>query len=328
MRVLVTGGAGYVGSHVVRSLLAAGHEPIVFDNLSAGHIAAIGEAEAVVGDVADSARLRRTLSERVFDGCIHLAALSLVAESVQRPSHYFRNNVLGGLNLLDALVIHEVPWVVFSSTAAVYGEPSTPRISESNPIRPTSPYGDSKAMMEKVLERYEVAHGLRHIALRYFNAAGAHPSGAIGEDHSPETHLIPIVMAAALGLRDGVSVFGDDYPTHDGTAVRDYVHVCDLADAHLKAMHRLQSGGPSGVYNLGGERGYSVLEIIDMVSKVTGRSVHTNRIGRRPGDPATLVASSELARIELGWAPRNDLRAIIESAWRWHETHPHGYRKC
>lgn len=327
MRILVTGGAGYVGSHVVQALLEAGHEPVVYDNLSTGHAAAVPEAELVIGDVADRERLAETLQRRPFDGCVHLAAASLVGESMRDPSRYFHNNVGGGLTLFDALVASGVPWAVLSSTAAVYGEPEEVPIPEERPRRPTNPYGESKLMLERILGWYEQAYGLRYIALRYFNAAGAHSSGRIGEDHNPETHLIPIVLQVAGGLREQMAVFGADYPTGDGTAIRDYIHVSDLANAHLAAMYRLYGGGASGAYNLGSQQGYSVLEVIETARRVTGRAIPVSVEGRRAGDPAVLVASSAAARRELGWAPECGLEAIVESAWRWHVLHPTGFRE-
>lgn len=325
MRILVTGGAGYVGSHVVQALLEAGHEPIVYDNLSTGHAEAVQEAELVVGDVADQDRLGQVLKRSNFDGCVHLAAWSQVGESMRDPSKYFANNVTGGLSLFDSLVQNAVPWVVLSSTAAVYGEPKSVPISEDHPPRPTSPYGESKLSLEKILGWYEEAYGLRYTALRYFNAAGAHPSGRIGEDHKPETHLIPLVLQAALGQRDQVSVFGMDYPTPDGTAVRDYIHVCDLASAHLASMERLHVGELGSVVNLGNERGFSVLEVIEKAQEVTGKNISVSYEGRRAGDPAVLVASSRSASAALGWSPKHDLTSIVASAWQWHEEHRFGY---
>lgn len=327
MRILVTGGAGYVGSHVVRALLDAGHEPVVYDNLVTGHVKAIPAVELIVGDVADGELLSKTLGHYQFDGCVHLAALSLVGQSVNDPSRYFANNVLGGLTLFDALVQGEVPWVVLSSTAAVYGEPDVTPVGENHPKRPTSPYGESKLMLERILAWYERAYGFRHIALRYFNAAGAHPDGLIGEDHTPETHLIPLILQTAMGTRERVTVFGTDYPTPDGSAIRDYIHVCDLADAHLAAMERLRSGCRSASYNLGNERGYSVQEVIRTARQVTGCEIPVSVQGRRQGDPAILVASSALAQRELNWSPQMDLQAIVETAWRWHVQHPAGYRE-
>ncbi|MHB9145037.1 MAG: UDP-glucose 4-epimerase GalE [Symbiobacteriia bacterium] len=327
MRILVTGGAGYVGSHVVQELLEDGHEPVVYDNLSTGHAQAVQDAELIVGDVADSDRLGGVLRQRPFDGCVHLAAFSLVGESVKDPAKYFHNNVAGGLALFDSLVETGVPWVVLSSTAAVYGEPDSVPILEDHVERPTNPYGESKRILERFLAWYERAYGFRHVALRYFNAAGAHPEGQIGEDHSPETHLIPTVLRSVLTGGDELTVFGTDYPTPDGTAVRDYVHVCDLARAHIAAMDRLHSGAASGVYNLGSQQGSSVLEVIEAARRVTGKEIPVRLAARRAGDPAVLVASSSAAREGLGWAATLSLGNMVETAWRWHSKHRRGYQE-
>ncbi|BAD41696.1 UDP-glucose 4-epimerase [Symbiobacterium thermophilum IAM 14863] len=321
----MVGGAGYVGSHVVRALLEAGHEPVVYDNLSTGHMEAVCDSEVIIGDVGDRDKLRTVLQARRFDGVVHLAAASLVAESMREPSVYFRNNVSASIVLFDELIRADVPWVVLSSTAAVYGEPEVVPIPEEHPTRPTNPYGESKLMLERILKWYDVAYGFKHISLRYFNAAGAHPSGQIGEDHMPETHLIPIVLQVALGLRDFVTVFGIDYPTPDGSAVRDYVHVCDLADAHVRAITRLCATGTSSVYNLGSARGYSVREIVDVAQQVVGMPIKSVVADRRAGDPPILVADNRKALSELQWMPQFDLEAIVETAWRWHRDHPQGY---
>ncbi len=322
MRVLVTGGAGYIGSHVVRALLEAGHVPIVYDNLSTGHAEAVKECELVEGDVRDRERLSATLRQYRFDGAVHLAALSLVGVSMREPSQYFDNNVAGGLVLSDALIAADVPWLVLSSTAAVYGDPEVTPIPEKHRMLPTNPYGESKLALERVLGWYEKAYGFRSIALRYFNAAGAHPKGDIGEDHNPETHLIPIVLQAALRKREFIEVYGTDYPTPDGTAIRDYVHVVDLAAAHLAAVKRLAGGASGGAYNLGSQQGYSVLEVIETARRVTGRPVEVRYGARRPGDPPVLVAAATRAQAELGWKPERTLDGIVESAWRWHVAHP------
>lgn len=326
MKVLVTGGAGYIGSHVVQALLEAGHEPVVYDNLSTGHAEAVKEAELVVGDLADRDRLSFTLAEHQFDGAVNLAAVSLVGESMRNPARYFSNNVVNGLSLFDNLLSASVPWVVLSSTAAVYGEPDEIPISETHRQLPTNPYGESKLNLERILAWYDKAYEFRSVALRYFNAAGAHPSGKIGEDHDPETHLIPIVLQTALGQRDAVDVFGSDYATSDGTAVRDYVHVCDLAAAHVAAMEQLKAGSPTTAYNLGSQHGYSVMEIVEMSRRVTGKEIPVRIAPRRAGDPPTLVASAEKVRVELGWRAGYELEGIVDSAWRWHVNHPSGYR--
>ncbi len=326
MRILVTGGAGYVGSHVVRALLDGGHEAVVYDNLSIGHAEAVGEAELVVADLANRDILTKLLQSRRFDGCVHLAASCLVGESVQNPAAYFANNVANGLNLCNALVASEVPWVVISSTCAVYGEPEAVPMTEDHPRQPVNPYGESKLMMERILHWYDRAYGLRHVSLRYFNAAGAHPDGRIGEDHTPETHLIPNILLAALGRKEAVEIFGADYPTPDGTAVRDYVHVCDLASAHFRAIQALARSGQSASYNLGTGRGYSVLEVIESARLVTGVDFPVKIGPRRPGDPPALVAGADRANWELGWRPLYPgLEPIIDTAWNWRRRNPGGY---
>lgn len=327
MRVLVTGGAGYVGSHTVRALLEAGHQPAVVDNLSKGHRGAVPEGVPFYeGDLADRDGLRRIFEAFGPEAVMHFAGSTQVGESVEHPGLYFRNNVLGGLNLLDVMVEKGVDRIVFSSTAAVYGEPHEVPIPEDHPKAPTNPYGESKLFFEAILARYDIAHGIRSMALRYFNAAGAHPSGEIGEDHTPESHLIPIILQVALGQREQVTVFGTDYPTDDGTCVRDYVHVSDLAQAHILALQALAEGAESNAFNLGNGRGFSVQQVIDMVEQVVGKPIKRVDGERRPGDPAVLVASSERARKLLGWKPQYpELHQIIESAWRWHSNHPNGY---
>lgn len=327
MRILVTGGAGYVGSHTVWELVAAGHEPAVFDDLSKGHRAAVPEGVPLFeGSLADRAALDEAFSSFQPEAVMHFAGSTQVGESVTNPGLYFRNNICGGLNLLDAMVRAGVRNIVFSSTAAVYGEPTAVPIPEDHPKAPTNPYGESKLFFEAILRRYETAHGIRSIALRYFNAAGAHPSGRIGEDHTPETHLIPIVLQAVLGQRDKVTVFGTDYPTEDGTCIRDYVHVCDLAAAHILAVEALADGAPSDAFNLGNGKGFSVRQVIDVAEQVVGKPIPYEEGPRRAGDPAVLVASSEKARTTLGWRPAYpDLHIIIETAWRWHKEHPNGY---
>lgn len=327
MRVIVTGGAGYVGSHTVRALLDAGYQPAVFDNLSKGHRQAVpSEVPVYEGDLADKGTIKKAFASFRPEAVMHFAGSTQVGESVANPGLYFRNNIASPLNLLDAMVEHKVDRLVFSSTAAVYGEPSEIPIPEDHPKVPTNPYGESKLFFESILHRYEVAFGIRSMALRYFNAAGAHPSGEIGEDHTPETHLIPIILQVALGQREQVTVFGTDYATDDGTCVRDYVHVCDLAAAHILAVDALASGAESNAFNLGNGKGFSVQQVIDEVERVVGKPVRRVTGERRPGDPAVLVASSEKARRVLGWQPSYpDLASIIETAWQWHSRHPEGY---
>jgi UDP-glucose-4-epimerase GalE len=333
--VLVTGGAGYVGSHAVMALAEAGVDVVVYDNLSAGHPEAVDAIRAAVpahppalveGDILDGAAILAALRRSSASAVMHFAARLLVGESVREPLGYFRNNVTGTLTLLGAMVEAGVSRFVFSSTAATFGEPERTPIDESHPQRPINAYGETKLAVERALPHIERATGLRWIALRYFNAAGAHPSGRIGEDHDPEEHLIPNALAAARGGTP-LTIHGGDYPTPDGTCIRDYVHVSDLASAHLAALQALDAGAPSTAYNLGNGQGLSVQQIVDSVSRVTGRTV-PHRIGpRRAGDPVRLVASSQRAKRELGWAPEfGALDDIVGSAWRWHERHPSGYR--
>jgi UDP-glucose 4-epimerase len=321
MKVLVCGGAGYIGSHMVRYLLAQGHEPVVFDNLSTGHRPAVGEAPLVVGDLLDSSALAQVLAGARFDAVMHFCARSLVGESVEQPYAYYENNVAGTLNLLQAMQAAGVQRLVFSSTAAVFGQPQGLLIDEQHPTQPINPYGASKLMVERMLADAQRAYGLRSVALRYFNAAGADPSGAIGESHHPETHLLPNVLRAALGQGSGLKVFGDDYATVDGTCVRDYVHVNDLAAAHLQALGYMDAHEGAHVFNLGNGQGFTVLQVIEAARRVTGADIPFERAPRRAGDPAVLVASSARAREVLGWQPAyRDIDAIIESAWRWHRA--------
>jgi UDP-glucose 4-epimerase len=316
MNILVTGGAGYIGSVVVEETLAAGHKTIVYDNLVKGHREMVAkEAIFVEGDLLDGASLSRTFRENEIEAVIHMAAYSLVGESVVEPSKYYLNNVVAGLSLLDAMRECDVKKIVFSSTAAVYGEPEKQPIEETDRTSPTNPYGDTKLAFEHALKAYERAYGLRYASLRYFNAAGA--SERCGEIHDPETHLIPIVLQTAAGLREAVEVFGDDYPTRDATCVRDYIHVIDLARAHVMALSLLDT--ESAIFNLGcGGDGYTVKEVIDTARKITGKEITARVSARRPGDPAVLVASSARIRERLGWEPEfQDLSLIIESAWKW-----------
>ncbi|MEK0317110.1 UDP-glucose 4-epimerase GalE [Cohnella sp. 56] len=328
MAVLVTGGAGYIGSHTVAALLDKGEEVVVLDNLYQGHKEALLGGKLYEGDLRDEAILDVIFSENEIDGVIHFAANSLVGESMTNPGKYYNNNVYGTLVLLEAMKKANVSRIVFSSTAATYGEPEKVPIDEYDRTKPTNAYGETKLAMEKMISWFDVAHGIKSVSLRYFNAAGAHESGRIGEDHDPESHLIPLVLQVALGQREFISVFGDDYPTEDGTCIRDYIHVSDLADAHIRALERLRGGGESAVYNLGNGTGFSVKQVIDVSREVTGHEIPAKIVPRRSGDPAVLIASSERARTELGWTPKHaDLRPIVESAWTWHSAHPDGYGK-
>jgi UDP-glucose 4-epimerase len=323
--VLVTGGAGYIGSHAVKALRAEGARVVVYDDLSAGHRAAVRDAELVEGDIHDGDRLRGVMRDREVGAVMHFAAWLSVGDSVRDPSGYYRNNVLGALTVLDAMVAAEVPHLVFSSTAAVFGNPVETPITESHPTQPINTYGETKLTIERALPHYERAYGLRAIALRYFNAAGADPDGELGEDHAPEQHLIPRAIDAALG-RDTFQVFGDDYDTPDGTCLRDYIHVTDLATAHVLALDALRAGGASARYNLGNGRPTSVREVVDAVKRVIGRDVPFTMGPRRAGDPAVLYASSARIRQDLGWRPAfEEIDVIVETAWRWREAHPGGY---
>jgi UDP-glucose 4-epimerase len=321
MKVLVCGGAGYIGAHMVRWLGDAGHEVVVFDNLSTGHRAAVAGVPLIVGDLLDPAAIDRALTTSRAEVVMHFCAKALVGESVTDPYLYYDNNVVGTLNLLKAMRRSDVGRLVFSSTCAIFGVPQTPRIEEHHPKAPVNPYGASKLMCEQMLADAAGAYGLRSVALRYFNAAGASPAGGIGESHDPETHLIPNAIRAVLGIGPALNVLGRDYPTADGTCVRDYVHVDDLAQAHACAMDYLDRHEGAHVFNLGSENGASVLEVIESVERVTGRKVPRQDAPRRAGDPPSLVADSRRARDELGWAPRyQSLDSIVETAWRWHQA--------
>jgi UDP-glucose 4-epimerase len=324
MRVLVTGGAGYIGSVVTEELVNDRHEVVVYDNLSKGHRGAVVDgAPFVEGDLFEADKLRQTLNDNRIDAVIHMAASSLVGESVEKPAKYYQNNVVAGLVLLDAMHDCGVRRLVFSSTAATYGEPEAQPIFESAQTNPTNTYGETKLAFERAMHWYEKAHGLRYASLRYFNAAGA--SEKCGEDHDPETHIIPITLQAAAGKRAHVEIFGDDYPTPDGTCIRDYIHVIDLARAHILALDVLSER--SAIYNLGcGGDGYSVRDVIETAKRVTGKEIPVRMGPRRAGDPAVLIASSDKIKSELGWHPQfQDLGLIIESAWRWMRAHPDGY---
>jgi len=323
---LVVGGAGYIGSHMVRTLIERGHQVTVLDDLSKGHAASVPAEILVKGDLGNRALLDDLFSQRSIDCVMHFAAFSLVGESVDEPLAYYRNNTARPVELLDAMKHAGVDRFIFSSTAATYGEPVRLPIDEDHPTAPTNPYGRSKRFVEHMLDDCEIAWGLRSVRLRYFNAAGAHPKGDIGEDHSPESHLVPLLLQVALGQRDKISIFGTDWDTRDGTCIRDYVHICDLARAHVLAAEHLADGGDTRTFNLGCEEGTSVREMIDVTRQVTGHAIPAVDAPRRPGDPARLVASSARIRAELGWAPEFDSpEQIIRTAWRWHESHPQGY---
>jgi len=327
VKVLVTGGAGYIGSHTVAELLQAKEPVVVYDNMAKGHRQAIpGDTPLIIGDIADRERLGSVLRDHGIDTVVHFAASSLVGESMQRPSDYYNNNVVGTLALLDTMLKCGVTRIVVSSTAAVYGEPEKWPINEDMPTIPTNVYGRTKLVIEQMLADFSRAYGLTYVSLRYFNAAGASPGGLIGEDHLPETHLIPLILQTALGRREAVHIFGTDYPTADGTCIRDYIHVADLADAHILAARHLAGGGQSRIYNLGSESGYSVRQVIDRAKAITGIDFPVRETERRDGDPAVLVASSTKIRGDLGWQRRrSDLDTIIDSAWDWHKRHPEGY---
>jgi UDP-arabinose 4-epimerase len=317
--VLVTGGAGYIGSHACKALAGAGYTPLSYDNLSYGHPWAVRWGPLEQGDIADRATLDNVIARHRPSAVMHFAAYTYVGESVDNPGKYYRNNVAGTLTLLEAVRDHGIPHFIFSSTCATYGIPQRVPIAETHPQQPINPYGASKLMIERMLEDFGAAHGLRSVALRYFNAAGADPDGELGEDHDPETHLIPLALQAMLGQRADLAIFGTDYPTADGTAIRDYIHVTDLADAHVQALRYLERGGAGTAFNLGTGRGYSVREVVDTIAAVTGRRAPTRTAPRRPGDPAVLVAAAQRGMDVLGWQPRcSELPHIITTAWRWH----------
>lgn len=317
MAILVTGGAGYIGSHIVKGLLEKGEEIIVVDSLETGHRDAVLGGRLLVGDLRDKDFLKRVFDENTIEGVIHFAANSLVGESMENPYKYYENNIYGTLCLLKEMVDHEVDKIVFSSTAATYGVPETVPITEENRTNPTNVYGETKLGMEKMFYWFSQAHNLNYVSLRYFNAAGADASGLIGERHDPETHLIPNILRAAK-KEEPVNLFGDDYPTEDGTCIRDYIHVTDLADAHIRAFDFLRQHGENRIYNLGSQKGFSVREVIDQVERVLGRKIEVNVMDRRPGDPPSLIASSEKIRRELGWQPvHSNMETIISTAWNF-----------
>ena len=328
MSVLVLGGAGYIGSHTVDRSVEAGKDVVVVDSLVTGHLAAVRkEAKFYQGDLADKDFMRKVFTENPdIDAVIHFAAFSLVAESMKDPLKYFDNNTAGMVKLLEVMNEFDIKYIVFSSTAATYGIPEKMPIYEDDPQLPINPYGESKLMMEKIMRWADEAYGIKFVALRYFNVAGAKPDGSIGEDHHPETHLLPIVLQVAMGEREKLQIFGDDYNTPDGTNVRDYVHPFDLADAHILAVDYLRNGNESSAFNLGSSTGFSNLEIVKAAREVTGKEIPAEIAARRGGDPDTLIAASEKARKVLGWKPEfDDIHKIIETAWKWHTTHPQGY---
>ena len=329
MAILVLGGAGYIGSHTVYELIDAGKEVVIADNLETGHIEAVHpKAKFYQGDIRDRAFIDLVFDKEKIEGVIHFAANSLVGESMTNPLKYYDNNLCGTKVLLESMVAHGIDKIVFSSTAATYGEPERVPILETDRTEPTNCYGETKLSMEKMFKWTGLAHGLRFVSLRYFNACGAHVSGQIGEAHNPESHLIPLILQVPNGQREFISIFGDDYDTKDGTGIRDYIHVTDLAQAHILAMDYLMRGGESDIFNLGNGVGFTVKEVIDTARTVTGHPIPAKVTPRRAGDPAQLIASSEKARSVLGWKPRHaDLEEIIASAWNWHNNHPNGFAK-
>jgi UDP-glucose 4-epimerase len=329
MKILVTGGAGYVGSHAVYGLIDKGYEVVVVDNLQTGFKDAIhAEAKFYEGDIRDTAFLDGVFENERIDGVIHFAANSLVGESMEKPLDYFDNNVHGTQKLLESMIRFDVKNIVFSSTAATYGEPIEVPITEEHVTNPINAYGETKRVMEKLMHWASEAHKLNYISLRYFNVAGAHSSGEIGESHNPETHLIPIILQVPLGRRDYLSIFGDDYSTEDGTCIRDYIHIEDLIDAHILAMKKLLDGGECGIYNLGTGTGYSINQMLEAARKVTGHPIPAKVAERRAGDPAVLVASNKLAKEQLGWSPKwTKVEDIIESAWKFYEKRPFGFNR-
>lgn len=327
MSILVLGGAGYIGSHTVYELIDAGEKVVIVDNLQTGFRAAVHpEAKFYEGDIRDRAFMDSVFENEEIDGVIHFAASSQVGESMKDPLKYYSNNMCGTEVLLESMIAHNIDKIVFSSTAATYGEPESIPILETDRTEPTNCYGETKLSMEKMFKWTAKAHNLRFVSLRYFNACGAHPNGKIGEAHNPETHLIPLILQVPNGQRDAISVYGDNYDTKDGTCVRDYIHVNDLAQAHILAMEYLRNGGESDIFNLGNGVGFTVKEVVDVARKVTGHPIPARMEERRAGDPSTLIASSKKAKEILGWNPRyNNLETIIATAWNWHKSHPEGY---
>ena len=326
MYILVVGGAGYIGSHMCKYLAEDNYTPVVLDNLIYGHREAVKWGPFVEGAMHNKDILNMIFTEYEIMAVMHFAAFAYVGESVTDPGKYYENNVAATISLLDAMRKHNVMKFIFSSTCATYGEPVEIPITETHPQNPINPYGRTKLMVEQILDDYQMAYGLNSIALRYFNAAGADPDGKIGEDHNPETHLIPLILQTALGKRDEIMVFGDDYSTEDGTCIRDYIHVTDLSQAHLLALEKLMNDYPGGKYNLGNGDGHSVKQVIDTARQITGEEILSKTVERRPGDPAILIGSSEKAIQELGWKPQfADLKSILETAWHWHKNNPEGY---
>lgn len=324
--ILVIGGAGYIGSHMCKYLANNGYNPIVLDNLVYGHRQAVKWGPFIEGSINDSSLINSVFSEYQIVAVMHFAAFCYVGESVTDPAKYYRNNVANTLNLLEVMVEKNINNFIFSSSCATYGEPVETPITEQHPQNPINPYGRTKLMVEQILDDFKDAYGLESVCLRYFNAAGADPDGELGEDHKPETHLIPLVLQTTLGQRESIDIFGDDYPTRDGTCIRDYIHINDLAQAHFLALQRLLNGQSGGKFNLGNGNGYSVQEVIEVARDITGKSIPSNIIEKRRGDPAVLVGSSERATNDLGWNPHfPDLHTIIKTAWKWHSSHPNGY---
>jgi UDP-glucose-4-epimerase GalE len=325
--ILVVGGAGYIGSHMAKYLSKKGYMPVVLDNLVLGHRRAVKYGPFFEGSMNDSSLLEKIFSDYPISAVMHFAAFCYVGESVEEPARYYQNNVANTLTLLEVMVEKKIGNFIFSSSCASYGEPVEIPMTEDHPQKPISPYGRTKLMVEQILDDFRTAYGLESVCLRYFNAAGADRDGELGEDHNPETHVIPLVLKTALGQRPVVDIFGDDYPTPDGTCIRDYIHIEDLAQAHLLALERLLKGLPGGLYNLGNAKGYSVKQVIEIARRITGKEIPARVVERRSGDPAVLISSSQKAMKDLGWMPQfPDLETIVETAWTWHKNNPDGYR--